>query len=807
MPAPARPDAAPAAGRRRGPVGMPARVGRFELRRELGRGAHGAVYLAWDPQLEREVALKTLAGQGPDAGRLLREARAVGKLRHPNIVPVFEAGEHDGQPWLVFEYIEGRTLARLLRDDGALTGARAAALMSGVLDALDEAHRQGIVHRDLKPSNILLDAQNQPRVADFGIAGPVSYEAVEGAPLCGTPAYMAPEYIARREVAPQGDVFAAGLCLYELVTGRRAIEGDSPFQVLHRIANQDLSWPEEAAARVDERLRSVIAKACARHPAQRYASAAEMRQALDQYLMPLPESAAEGQGGGTLEFLLRRMRHKSDFPAMSSSISTITRMASSEGGDVNSLSNSILKDFALTNKILRIANSAYYRQFSSGGIATVSRAIVVLGFNTVRNIAMSLLFLDHLQNKPHAEQLREEFLRVSLGGMLARRLAQEVAGLEPEEALICAQFHRLGRLLTHYYFPEEAEAVARLIAAERCEEDVAAARVLGISYQDLGLGIARSWGFPETIVRSMHRIAPGKVAAGKSREERLRALSGYANELCDVAGTGQADSAAGIARLRLRYGDCLRLDDRAATAALHGSIEDLGELSRIVRVDFAQTRIGRCLLGQQPEPPAAPSEPGDPIAATAVHAAMAPPGEAAAAGTPPQAAAEAVLTNGIQDISDALLEERPLGQLLGIALEVIYRAMRFQRVLLCMREPRSGSMCARFGFGVDVEDKVPRFRFALADRQCIFNVALSRDVAVLISDAADPKIAPYVPEWHRRELGAQTFLLFPLRVRDVPVALIYADREAAGSITVSPRELGLLRTLRNQVLLAIKQAA
>jgi hypothetical protein len=189
--------------------------------------------------------------------------------------------------------------------------------------------------------------------------------------------------------------------------------------------------------------------------------------------------------------------------------------------------------------------------------------------------------------------------------------------------------------------------------------------------------------------------------------------------------------------------------------------------------------------------------------------ALAAPGEAAppSAGTPPEPAAEAVLAHGIQDISDALLEERPLGALLGIALEVMYRAMRFQRVLLCMRDLRSGSMCARFGFGVDAESKVPRFRFAMADRQCIFNVALSRDVDVLISDAADPKIAPYVPDWHRRELGAQTFLLFPLRVREAPVALIYADREAAGSIVVSPKELGLLRTLRNQVLLAIKQAA
>jgi serine/threonine protein kinase len=786
-------------------------MGRFELRRELGRGAHGAVWLAWDPQMEREVALKTLAarGDGGEAGRLLREARAVGRLRHPNIVPVFEAGEHEGQAWLVFEYVEGRTLAQLLREEGPLPGARAAALLSGVLDALDEAHRQGIVHRDLKPSNILVDAQGQPRVADFGIAGPVSREGGgEQAPLCGTAAYMAPEYIARREVTPQGDVFAAGLCLYELATGRRAIEGEGLFQILHRIANQDLAWPEEAAARVDERLRGVIAKACARDPVQRYASAAEMRQALDDYLMPLPPAEGEGQGGGTLQFLLRRMRHKSDFPAMSSSISAITRMASSDGGDVNTLSNSILKDFALTNKILRIANSAYYRQFSNGGIATVSRAIVVLGFNTVRNIAMSLLFLDHLQNKPHAAQLREEFLRASLGGMLARRLAREAASVEPEEALICAQFHRLGRLLAHYYFPEEVEAIARLVAAEGGEEETAAARVLGIGYQDLGLSIARNWGFPEAITRSMLRVAPGKVAAARSREERLRALSGYANELCEAVGTAPSDSAAQIARLRLRYGDCLQLEDGAAAAALRSSVEDLAELSRIVRVDLSQTRIGRCLLPRYGGAPPAAPETADPLAATGMERALPPPGEAGAvsAAAAPEAAAEAVLAHGIQDISDALLEERPLGALLGIALEVMYRAMHFQRVLLCMREPRGGSMCARFGFGVDAESKVPRFRFALADKQCIFNIALSRDVDVLISDAADPKIAPYVPEWHRRDLGAQTFLLFPLRVREAPVALIYADREVAGSIVVNHKELGLLRTLRNQVLLAIKQA-
>lgn len=804
-----------------GAAGLPARIGRFEVRRLLGRGAQSSVYLGFDPHLEREVAIKTLGRDAAQGVDLLNEARTVGKLRHPNIVPVFEAGEQDGQVYLVFEFVEGRTLERVLREDGALSGLRAAELLSGVLDALEEAHGHGVVHRDLKPSNVLVGAQGLPRVMDFGIATrQFAGEDGDGTPLRGTPAYLAPEYIAQRVVTPQGDVFAAGLMLYEMVLGCRAVQAASVFEALHRIANEDLGWPPGAEAQVDEKLRGIIATATARDPRSRFQSAAEMRAALDDYLMPLPDAPGGGpdSGKGTLDFLLRRMRHKTDFPSMSASVTTITRLASSEGGDVNTLSNSILKDFALTNKILRIANSAYYRQFSSGGIGTVSRAIVVLGFNTVRNIAMSLLFLDHLQNKPHAERLREEFLRVSLSGMLARRLADGPVGLEPEESFICAQFHQLGRLLTHYYFAEEAEAIERLAARESCGEEAASARVLGIGYQDLGLGIARNWGFPESIVQSMYRLPPGRIAAAKSKEERLRALSGYANELCAAVEADPRTRAAVLARLRSRYGDCLSIGENQVAAAVENSIGDLAELARIVHVDFARTRIGKSLM----LPAAADSRAaggvsasrsttGDVLAATAVGATVPPASGQGADGRADEAAAEsepdAVLAGGIQDISNALLEERPLGSLLGIALEIMYRALRFQRVLLCMRDGRSGTMCARFGLGRDADEMVPRFRFPLTDRQSIFGMVLNKDVDVLISDASEAKIAPYIPEWHRRGLAAQSFLLLPLRVRGVPVALIYADKDEPGSIVISPRQLGLLRTLRNQVLLAIKQSA
>jgi eukaryotic-like serine/threonine-protein kinase len=166
--------------------------GRFELRRILGKGAQATVWLAHDARLERDVAVKLLDA-GADTvsvNQWLHEARAVSRLAHPHIVPVFEADEIDGQPFLVFEYVDGPTLAQAIRSRGALPAHEAVQAMLGVLDALGAAHAQGIVHRDLKPSNILLGQDKRARVMDFGIAARVA--AGGDGRIVGTPGYMSP---------------------------------------------------------------------------------------------------------------------------------------------------------------------------------------------------------------------------------------------------------------------------------------------------------------------------------------------------------------------------------------------------------------------------------------------------------------------------------------------------------------------------------------------------------------------------------------------------------------------------------------
>ena len=427
------------------------RIGRFEVIRELGRGAQSVVYLARDPHLEREVAIKTLHFSRPDPQKnkqLLVEARTVSPLRHPNIVPIFEAGEEKGDLYLVFEYVAGENLADYLKRHGALTPVRALAILMPVLDAIAHAHAAGIVHRDLKPSNILIASDGTPRVMDFGIAAR-SETLVGEQPLLGTPCYMAPEYLEHRQSTPLGDIFAAGLVLYEMLVGRRAITGNSVHEIVNKLVQTDVRLPETTD--VDERLVAIVHKALARQPELRYQNAHQMREALDEFLEPEAAPVAEGVRQSTIEFLLRRMRHKSDFPALSESVSTINKIAASDRESVANLSSSILRDFSLTNKILRLVNSAYFRQAGGGNISTISRAVLVLGFDAVRDIAITVMLFEHLKNKTNANQLKEEFLLATLAGILARDIGQRASIREVEQVFICAMFHRLGRLLCQFY--------------------------------------------------------------------------------------------------------------------------------------------------------------------------------------------------------------------------------------------------------------------------------------------------------------------------------------------------------------------
>jgi len=785
------------------------KIGRFEIRGELGRGAQSTVYRGFDPQLQREVAIKTLHFTRPDPAQnkvLLDEARAVSQLRHPNIVPIFEAGEEGGDIFLVFELVPGQNLADLLRRAGALSALKALSILRPVLDAVAHAHARGIIHRDLKPSNILIDEDGTPRVMDFGIAARVDAPSESQDELSGTPAYMAPEYIDHRECSERSDVFSAGLVLYEMLAGRRAIEGATLAEMFRRIVSEDLKLPADVA--IDERLGSILAKALARDPGLRFQDMAQFITALDDYSTPDDEPVIDTVGRqATIDFLLRRMRHKSDFPALSESVSAINRIANSETESVTKLSNTILKDFALTNKLLRLVNSAYFRPAGGGNISTVSRAVVVLGFESVRNIAITVLLFEHLQNKGNANQLKEEFLRANLAGVLAKDIGAAAGMHDLEQAFICALFHSLGRLLAQYYFAEESDEIRRLMAQRGCSDDQAAQQVLGISFEELGIAIARQWGFPPVIVGSMRRLPAGRVRKPVTTEERLRMLSGFAGVLCDVIGQGEQEAGKlQMQKVLGRFNQALPLDEPEVMQTVRRAVEEISDFARIIHLNVQQTAFGRQmhLFASGKEEVDGPAD-DDTLGGTLLRDAVATGVLDDTAGNGGVVDAQAVLTAGIQDISNTLVDGYKLNDILRIILETMYRAMGFKRVLLCIRDAKSGSMQGRFGFGPEAGEIARNFKFPLSFTPDIFHAATSKGADILISDIDDPKIAGRIPDWYRQTVPARSFVLLPLNIKGSPVALIYADCDEAGGIVIPDNELSLLRTLRNQAVLAIKQ--
>ncbi len=261
----------------------------YTIGRLLGRGGMGAVYLATDSKLRRQVALKIPdlppGSAGTAAGRrFLREARAAAALSHPNICPVYEVGETDGRPYLTMELVEGQGLDGLLKREGALPADRAVAIVRALALALAKAHAKGIVHRDLKPSNVLMCPDRGPVLTDFGLAKFLEGQSValtRTGGLLGTPAYMSPEQVNAEPIGPASDVFSLGVILYELLTGRRPFDGGTFTALMMQIATVKPKRPSTLVPGLDLRLDEVCGRALAKKPDERYASMAEFAAALE----------------------------------------------------------------------------------------------------------------------------------------------------------------------------------------------------------------------------------------------------------------------------------------------------------------------------------------------------------------------------------------------------------------------------------------------------------------------------------------------------------------------------------------------
>lgn len=291
------------------PRHTPKKIGAYDVIAEINRGGMGIVYKAIDPQLRRLVAIKVLlAGEGAkdeDIKRFQREAQATARLLHPNIVPIYAVGTHEDKPYLVMDFVEGKT-AKQLKEEGAMTPRLALKIIEGAAEALDHAHQQGVVHRDVKPANIMLDKTERAQLMDFGLARRVDedLEVTQSGTTMGTPSYMSPEQAEGRldQVDGRSDVYSAGACLYELLTGRPPFEATTIMATLKKVLEENPLPPRKLNPKIHRDVETICLKCLEKEKKNRYASAKQLAEDIRRF------NAGEAIMAKPLGFFASRIR-------------------------------------------------------------------------------------------------------------------------------------------------------------------------------------------------------------------------------------------------------------------------------------------------------------------------------------------------------------------------------------------------------------------------------------------------------------------------------------------------------------------
>ena len=469
-----------------------------------------------------------------------------------------------------------------------------------------------------------------------------------------------------------------------------------------------------------------------------------------------------------LEQLWTRMNQRGDFPLLSQSLRATVAAMSNDDLDFSALVQVVLSDFALTQKVLRLANSAMYMAFG-GNVTTVTRALMVLGMDAVGHLVVGLKIVDHFHHSaPRRIDAKLELNRTMLSGCVARKLTEGGDMRAGEEAVVCTLMRQVGRLLVVFYLDAEWEQI-RLRCERGANEDDACHAVLGVTYDELGHEAATRWRLPDTIQAGMRRYDPADDDG--QPQQWLRAITTYSTEVAKVLSSSglSADAReAGVAELARRYGRTLGTDPaelaRTSLALAQEEAED-GLMREIVELRANADAIAR---------------------SDAIDA-------------------EQRIANGIAELR-ALPAESPFATALTLASETVLASLGFAHTIVFVRRG-SNMFEARLGFGPGVEEALPSLSFHATFQPDVFHLAIANSVGIFIENARDPKMVARQPAWFREAFSdTRAFVLLPsppalgAAPKGPPVALLYG-----GWITsqeprrISQQEMSALNELAREL--------
>ncbi|SNT04187.1 HD-like signal output (HDOD) domain, no enzymatic activity [Noviherbaspirillum humi] len=452
-------------------------------------------------------------------------------------------------------------------------------------------------------------------------------------------------------------------------------------------------------------------------------------------LKPTPPLADE-----TMALLWSRVRQRGDMPGFSKVIHTIiSAMQGDEEREFN-MTRTVLSDPALTQKVLRLANSAMYSVFGQG-INTVSKAVIVLGTETIGHLALGLKLIDGLTNaSTDSSVARQEMEKAVLAGHIARQVASSAGTRDSEEAVVCSMLHGLGRMMVTFYLTECWEAVQ-----EKCRqgmgENEAAVEVLGLGLDEVGRLAGRQWGLPGSLTDTFRHVVPRDAGEPLDHAEWLATVSTLSSRCADALYSEAGPQSPALVQLAQDYADMLGLEFAQVLTAV-----SIGQDSAVEENAIAPR-------------PARATEP--PVSL--------PP----ALGKPADAAQR--LQRGLADMRDAL-GNASLPQVMTMALETVHQGLGFSRAIAFIRDQEEGLYRVCMSFGEGVQEKLPQLRFGDAYQPDVFHAALANDKMIFVENARDPVFVKKLPRWWREALpSVRSFTLLPLMVNRQPVGFIYGD--------------------------------
>ncbi|PXW27115.1 HDOD domain-containing protein [Paraburkholderia caballeronis] len=464
-----------------------------------------------------------------------------------------------------------------------------------------------------------------------------------------------------------------------------------------------------------------------------------------------------------LERLWTRMNERGDFPLLSQSLRATVAAMGNDDLDFGALVQVVLSDFALTQKVLRLANSAMYMAFG-GNITTVTRALMVLGMDAVGHLVVGLKIVDHFhQSAPRRIDAKLELNRTMLSGFVARKLTEGGDVRAGEEAVVCTLMRQVGKLLVVFYLDSEWDEI-RVHLELGATEDEACNQVLGVTYDELGREAATRWRLPDTIRTGMSRYDPADDDG--QPQQWLRAITNYSTEVAKVLTSPELTDdarAAQVADLARGYSRVLATDADALvqmSLAIAREEADDGVMREIVELHADADAIAR-------------SERLDP---------------------------EARIAAGIADLR-ALPSDSPFSTALTLVSETVLASLGFARTIVFVRRG-SNVFEARLGFGPGVDDAMPNLTFNAAFQPDVFHLAIANSVGIFIENARDPKMIARQPAWFRASFSdVRAFVLLPsVPQRGAPIALVYGDwLTSQEPRRISQREMSALNELAREL--------